>query len=529
MRSWAPSRTVLGGRPATLAIALLVVVSGCLSSLTGDDRSAPDIRTPQTYNQTITGQGGTAIATTIFKPAAASAEAPVPVILSSHGWAGNRTWAPTGFVGKLVDAGYGVVSIDMRGHGTSAGEARVHSMDHEIVDVQRVIDHVANLSWVEQEAPGDPVLGAIGGSYGGAYQLLTAAVDERLDALAPEITWNDLPQALVPNGAIKSGWIHALYGAGKAQARLHEDIDEAWSQALATNQVPDDILAQFNRSSPASYPAAIDVPTLLIQGVPDTLFNLNQAVANLQQIQATGADARLVTHLGGHLLNAGTLADNGTVEQVPYPQPGDRGSPCGDLDRMRLAWFDEHLRGETGAASTISNVSMAMLPADGTTAGCLTFEAWPPTPSPTTVELDEPVVLPQAPAGSSVDLVLTQAPGQETALAGIAQADLTVTGGVSGTLYLSLLRATSTTAGSVHQWEVIDSQVTPVRFDSPGQAQEISVELGGVGADLRAGQAIGLRVANWNEQYATNAERVPGAVTIDGIEVQLPLLSPGST
>ncbi len=512
-----------------MGLALLVVVTGCLSSLTGDDRSAPDVQSHHAYNETITGQGGIAIVTTIFQPAGASSQAPVPMVLHSHGWAGNRTWAPTGFIGQLLDAGYGVVSIDMRGHGASAGQARVHSMDHEIVDVQRVIDHVASLPWVEQEAPGDPVLGAIGGSYGGAYQLLTAAVDDRLDALAPEITWNDLPQALVPNRAVKSAWIHALYGAGKANARLHEDIDEAWSQALITNQVPEPILAQFDRSSPASYPRAIDVPTLLIQGVPDTLFNLNHAVANLQQIQATGADARLVTHLDGHLLNPGVLADNESLQRVPAPQPGEGGSPCGDIDQMRLAWFDEHLRGHDGAADTIANVSMAMLPASGPLPTCRTFEAWPPVPSPTPAAVTEPVVLPQAAAGGSDERTLVDGLDQPTGLAGIPTATLTVTTTGPATIYLSLLRAADTTAGETHDWEVLDSQVTPLRIESATDAEELSVDLGGVAAELGDDHAIGLRVATWNEQYGTNAERTPGAVTVSEIGVQLPLLSPTST
>ena len=57
---------------------------------------------------------------------------------------------------------------------------------------------VAQLPWVKKDRPGDPRLGAIGGSYGGGYQFLGAFEELRLhgrpifDALAPEITWHDL-------------------------------------------------------------------------------------------------------------------------------------------------------------------------------------------------------------------------------------------------------------------------------------------------------------------------------------------------
>jgi hypothetical protein len=62
--------------------------------------------------------------------------------------------------------------------------------------------------------------------YGGGYQLLTAAHDDRLDAIAPEITWNSLPQSLAPNGAVQSTWVDALYGAGVAQASLADVIHQ---------------------------------------------------------------------------------------------------------------------------------------------------------------------------------------------------------------------------------------------------------------------------------------------------------------
>src|SRR3712207_7113541 len=48
------------------------------------------------------------------------------------------------------------------------------SPERETEDIQAVIDHVADIDWVALDAPGDPVLGAIGGSYGGGYQTMTA-------------------------------------------------------------------------------------------------------------------------------------------------------------------------------------------------------------------------------------------------------------------------------------------------------------------------------------------------------------------
>ena len=76
----------------------------------------------------------------------------------------------------------------------------------------------------------------IGGSYGGAIQMATAAVDHRVDALVPLITWNDLAYSLDPNnadqeqgvtgpvpGAYKYQWTNGFFlhrrGAGAARTR----------------------------------------------------------------------------------------------------------------------------------------------------------------------------------------------------------------------------------------------------------------------------------------------------------------------
>src|SRR5947208_14465886 len=57
-----------------------------------------------------------------------------------------------------------------------------------------------------------------GGSYAGGIQLALAAFDHRVDAIAPEITWNDLRYSLFPHNVIKFGWDELLYADGLATA-----------------------------------------------------------------------------------------------------------------------------------------------------------------------------------------------------------------------------------------------------------------------------------------------------------------------
>ena len=473
---------------------------------------------------TLVSFDGATIPITVYRPVSptpATPEDPVPVLLHSHGWAGARTNS-NGAFSKYIAAGFGVVSIDMRGHGASdCAEkcvARVHNVDFEIKDVSVVIDHVASLPWVQLDAPGDPVLGALGGSYGGGYQMLTAVFDARLDAMAPEITWNSLPQSLAPNGAIRSDWVHLLYwGAQATGTHLHANIHAGYLDAMATNEFPDgsgpsgvDIVSWFEASSPAAYPDGIAIQTLLIQGMPDTLFNLNEAVGNFVQIEDQ-APVWLFAHRTGHILNtANTLPGPG---QVPIGiQPPGEGSPCGDVTDLIVAFYVDVLKG--GGAFTQAPIELAF--DDGS---CREFASWPPAPL-TEVEVPTPVAVPSGPIGPRVLVPLWS--GGAT-LAGISEVSSVPLGLDDATLYFSLVAVGPKGA------RVLDAQVTPFRFDGTFVGPEPTtafLELGGVASVVAPSETLFLEVATWSEQFATNADRVPEGAALLDLKVGLPMLCP---
>ena len=77
-------------------------------------------------------------------------------------------------------------------------------------DVSAIIDWLATQPGVELKGPNDPVVGMTGASYGGGLQLSAAAIDHRIDAIVPDMSWYSLIDSLYPNEVVKAGWGHIL-------------------------------------------------------------------------------------------------------------------------------------------------------------------------------------------------------------------------------------------------------------------------------------------------------------------------------
>ncbi|MEX0834954.1 MAG: CocE/NonD family hydrolase, partial [Nitriliruptor sp.] len=218
----------------------------------------------------------------------------------------------------------------------------------------------ALIDWAVANAPvasidDDPIVGMTGGSYAGGIQTATASIDSRLDALAPEISWADLRYSLYSGEVVNQGWVAALYAAGKATATLlgqspdcpagpqdgglDPAIDQGVTEFITSGTVGPDTLDFFAKSSLASYGETdpVTVPTLVMQGSVDTLFDLTDGYRIYEHVRDQGAPARFVAFCGGHVACPDTYAD-----------AGDRAH----LDDAIVAWFARHLKGEdvaTGA------------------------------------------------------------------------------------------------------------------------------------------------------------------------------------
>lgn len=315
----------------------------------------------------------------LYRPAGVDAQHPAPAVLATNGFGGSKDDGSTDVIGKAF-AERGYVSLVYSGLGFGKSGCLITLDDPEIdgkaasglVDFlagTRAADDGTEADYVTSDGPGDPVVGMIGGSYGGAVQLATASADRRVDALVPLITWNDLAYSLAPNstgaargvssgtpGVFKWQWTNGFYLMGEGQPLLVPSLDPSrfggltclhfsaracdTIRLLNSGRYPADetreMLTYARSVSPVSYLSGVTAPTLLVQGQADSLFNLNEATATYRALEAQGTTTKMIWQAWGH--SGGQAA-------------GELDLSTGDLEanyvgRRILAWFDRYLRHE---------------------------------------------------------------------------------------------------------------------------------------------------------------------------------------
>ena len=145
---------------------------------------------------TLNGAGGVQLDATLFIPSTT----PAPAILLAHGFGGDKT-SVASQAKELAKAGYVVLTWTARGFGKSTGEISMDAPDGEVADTSKLIDYLASRKEVIHQRSSDPLVGITGSSYGGVVSLLTAGYDTRIDAVAANITWNNLQSVLFPQNA----------------------------------------------------------------------------------------------------------------------------------------------------------------------------------------------------------------------------------------------------------------------------------------------------------------------------------------
>src|SRR5687768_3476932 len=377
------------GARATLVALLPLLLSAGLLAVAPPAAAAEDVATEEALVPSGSGAEAVELDTTLYLPASGDGS-PAPAIVLAHGFGGSKQSLDAD-AQDLAGRGYVVLTYSARGFGRSTGQIGLNDPRYEIADLSTLLDLLADRDEVLQDDDGDPRVGVAGGSYGGALALLGAGYDDRVDAIAPQITWNSLTAALFPSqtgpvddegtiaatpqdadaGVYKRLWAGLFFGVGSvptgglldsfggggggggsgtgADAPDPSQVDPASldpavvEQSLLCGRFRADICAAYQVAA-ATGTLTPEIAAVLDRSSPATVLDRIEAPTLL--IQGTQDS---LFGLGQADANARGIAADGTPVKVVWfagghdSQASERVTE--NLREQVAGWFDFHLRG----------------------------------------------------------------------------------------------------------------------------------------------------------------------------------------
>jgi predicted acyl esterase len=315
----------------------------------------------------------------LYVPAGVSRANPAAAMLATNGFGGSKSDF-TDLGSSYAGRGYVFLAYSGLGFGDSGCKIELDDPDWDGKAGSQLVSFLGGgkaatdgtrIDYVIHDArdhagrarDDDPRVGMIGGSYGGQIQFAVAGVDPRVDAIVPQITWNDLSYSLGPNntdfasgvtyrtpGVTKTDWPVLFFGLGVGQGfqQALQDGDPSHIGACpnfddracpglvqsGARGYPDDTTLQFLRhASVATYMSRIRIPTFLAQGQSDTLFDLQEAIATYRSLRAQDVPVKMLWRSAGH---SGGGIDGENDEKNPE---------AAYESREELEFLDYYLRG----------------------------------------------------------------------------------------------------------------------------------------------------------------------------------------
>lgn len=490
--------------------------------------------TPVAFTVHVLSFDGTPISTNFFPASGLQGGQTAPTVLNGPGLgsAGNidpdSEWDITGLVPGLVplrDAGYNVITWDPRGEHASGGVLQLDSPFFEGRDVSAIIDW-AIAQGATTVVAGDPLLGMVGGSYGGGIQLVTAGIDDRVDAIVPGIAWNSLNEALYPNQAFKTSMASLLLlDLVTTGARINGQIYAGILSGALFGFLTPSAQALLASSGPTVLVNNITAPTLLVQGTVDVLFTLRQSVTNAQMLAANGVPVKMIWYCGGHgvcldpvdLDYQDAMVMTATLAWLDQYVKGDPEMPADDIPRFQfvdqngdfyssdLFPFDPGFAG-TALVSSGAGGLLAIAPVIGGS-------------GPQTL-IPFPYALPSAaPARNALSLTVpAPSPTETTRIVGAPELTLTYQGlGTGRFVYAQLVDdATGLVVGNL---------VSPIPVILDGRTRTVTVPMESVVYTMEPGDSLTLQVTSSATAYENFLAF--GAVNVSEVQLSLPTVAPG--
>ncbi len=512
---------------ALLAAAILGV-AGAPVAVAGEPAPAADTHT------NVSSYDGTRLQVHLMRTTRRGADGSAPVVMIAHGFgesaqsdpdANRLAGAPT--IRPLLDAGYDVLTWDARGHGGSQGTAMFDSPDHEVRDVQAILDWLADQPGVQLDGADDPRVGMVGASYGGIIQFLVAALDDRVDVIAPGYTANDLARnSIAKNGKFKEAWGLGLAGMGGVGLippglmsplgpQLHLIDPPAVTgllQSAARGTTTPAFETYLDHRSPHRYLHRIDVPTLIQAGTPDTLFPVENLVRDFTALKARGIPVKMVWNCEGHALcpgSTGPLEDHFNATVIGWMDrwlKADRAVDTGP----EFEWIADNKESYRSATAYPPQRAGALR---GRGTGRLPLLATAPLSSTGFLFIGaQPAVAPVvnvaiAPPKGPVDVV------------GFPTLTMTYRGrALPGRTWLYAQVLDKVTG------RVVNAQVTPVPVVLDGTEHTVSLPLNGIATRANAGSRYLLQVIAGSTIFGL--QRSTGSVTLSDVRVSLPVIDP---
>ncbi|WP_409468578.1 CocE/NonD family hydrolase [Streptomyces sp. HC307] len=304
--------TAVGAVSATL-------VAGSALGLTPAAQAAPN----SVRFVDITGDGGTVLKANVVTPAGADAGDRYPLLVLPTSW-GLPQIEYLAQAQQLADAGYVVVSYNVRGFWQSGGHIEVAGPP-DVADASRVID------WALANTPSDAGhIGMAGVSYGAGISLLAAAHDKRVRAVAALSGWADLIDSIYSGRTQHSQAAALLNGAGTLTGRPSPELQQIFKDFFASDlDREDEMITWGKKRSPATYVDRFNAngtAVMLANAWGDTIFPPNQYADFYEKLTVP---KRLQLRPGDHA----------TAEVTGlFGLPNDVWTDTG-------RWFDHHLKG----------------------------------------------------------------------------------------------------------------------------------------------------------------------------------------
>jgi ABC-2 type transport system ATP-binding protein len=464
-----------------------------------------------------------------------------PAVLLAHGFGGSKDDVRQE-AEDLAGDGYAVLTWSARGFGKSTGKIGLNDPDGEVKDVSKLIDWLAKQPDVQLDKPGDPRVGMAGGSYGGAISLLAAGYDDRVDAIAPAITYWNLADALFPNDVFKKLWAGIFINSGGGCAKFEPTLCQMYDRVAESGKPDAAARALLEARSPSAVATHINVPTLLLQGQTDSLFPLGQADAAAKAIRANGAPVDVDWIAGGH--DGGDMETSRVQARVTswfdrYLKD-DKNTDTGPAFRVtRTGGVDStdgaaQLRGASGSAYPGLESDPRAIALTGRREQSFTNPAGASPPAISALPgLGSTGGLSQLSSlgiGVSLDF-----PGQYAAFdSAPVTKSLRITGSPTVTVHVKSTSDDAVLFGKVYDvgpggtQQVLPSQlVTPLRVEGAKSGKDVTITLPAIDYDVQSGHHLRLVLASTDLGYASPAAPATYTVTLKS-DLKVPT-APGVT